>query len=126
MFDIPVEESTYTRDNRTGNFDAVKDMPSDKEPRVDGFPIKFLTIQWNTAKEDVVLPLKEFFHSGKLLKSFSYTVVTLVLKVVAPTVVNDYRPIAYCNTVYKIITKVLTTRMKKVMNTLVLPSQHSL
>lgn len=81
-------------------------MAINKSPRVDGIPIKFYTNQWNRVKPDVLLALKEFFHSGKMLKTFSCTTVTLVKNVPAPTVVKDYRPIACCNTFYNIIIKV--------------------
>lgn len=39
--------------------------------------------------------------------------------------VKDYRLIAYCNTFYEIITKELTNRMKKVMNTIISPIQSA-
>lgn len=76
-------------------------------------------------KSDVLLAVQKFFTTGKVLKTFSCTSVTLMPKVPAPTLVKDYRPIAYCTTFYKIITKVLTNRMKGVMNTIIIPSQSA-
>ncbi|KAF3680194.1 hypothetical protein FXO38_02418 [Capsicum annuum] len=87
---------------------SIKYMEIEKSLRVDTISIEFYTSQWNTMKSDVVLVLQEFFTTGKMLKTFSCTTVTLVKKVPAPTVVKDYRPIACCTIFYKIITKVLT------------------
>ncbi|XP_060202415.1 uncharacterized protein LOC132630831 [Lycium barbarum] len=62
-------------------------------------------------------------ESGKILKTFSVTAVTLVQKFANPTLVKDYRPIACYTTMYKIIKKVLTNRIKEVIGTIVSPSQ---
>lgn len=100
-------------------------MPVDKSPGVDGYPVEFFTGQWNIVKHDVLKAVHEFFVTGKMLKSFSCTVVNLIPKCANPTMVKDYRPIACCTTFYKLITKILTNRMKKVIGSIIGPSQSS-
>ncbi|XP_060210676.1 uncharacterized protein LOC132637634 [Lycium barbarum] len=95
--------------------DTIKGMPSDKSPGIDGYPIEFFNRNWDVVKGDVLGAVAEFFQSGKMPKSFSGTAVTLIPKISNPTLVKDYRPIACCTTFYKIITKVLTNRIKTVI-----------
>lgn len=56
-----------------------------------------------------------FFHSGTMLKEFNRTYIALIPKVANPVLVNDFRPISFCNVLYKIIAKVLVNRLKPVL-----------
>ncbi|XP_019262930.1 PREDICTED: uncharacterized protein LOC109240716 [Nicotiana attenuata] len=40
--------------------EAVKDMPKDKAPGVDGFPVEFFTRNWEIVKEDILKLLRTF------------------------------------------------------------------
>ncbi|GJX38204.1 hypothetical protein Tco_0251507 [Tanacetum coccineum] len=73
----------------------------------------------NVIVPDLCAVTKEFFVKGKLLSEFNTTLISLVPKVKSPARVIDYRPISYCNVVYKVISKVLTNRLKLVLNDLV-------
>lgn len=75
---------------------TLKSMLVDKSPGLDGFPVEFFTGQWNIIKNDVLKVVHEFFMTGKILKSFSCTTVTLIPKYANPTMVKDYRPIVCC------------------------------
>jgi hypothetical protein len=60
---------------------------------------------------DVLAAVKSFFLESKLLKETNATILTLVPKKPNPTMMGDFRPIACCNVVYKIITKILANRL---------------
>ena len=47
----------------------------------------------------------------------------LILKVDYPEMLKEFRPIDLCNVIYKIITKIITTRLKRHMDFLVVPNQ---
>nr|XP_009628540.1 uncharacterized protein LOC104118866 [Nicotiana tomentosiformis] len=49
------------------------------------------------------------------MKAWNCTAITLIPKVPAPAQVKDYRPIACCTTLYKIIAMIVTNRLKKVI-----------
>ncbi|KAL0455583.1 UNVERIFIED_CONTAM: hypothetical protein Slati_0897500 [Sesamum latifolium] len=53
------------------------------------------------------------------------TVLALIPKVQLHREVADYRPIACCNVIYKVITKIMVTRMKGVLHKLIDPSQNA-
>ncbi|XP_019259627.1 PREDICTED: uncharacterized protein LOC109237728 [Nicotiana attenuata] len=69
---------------------VVKDMPNDKAP-----------------------------GTSKMKQVWNCTAITLIPKGPAPTTVKDYRPIACCTTVYKVIAKVITKRIKKVIESII-------
>lgn len=98
---------------------AVKDMPKDKAPEVDGFLVEFFTRNWEIVKEDIVKAVKDFFSANRLPSMINITAITLVPKVKEPATVKDCRPIACCTTLYKIISKVITRRIKGVLDGLI-------
>ncbi|XP_060182229.1 uncharacterized protein LOC132611886 [Lycium barbarum] len=65
--------------------DAIKGMPSDKAPGVDGFPIEFFTKNWVEIGEDVYQAVTQFFTTGKMNHAWNVTAMTLVCKVHSPT-----------------------------------------
>ena len=58
-----------------------------------------------------------------LYKRFNETVVTLIPKHPAAKMIKEYRPIAGCSTFYKIISKILTTRLGRVLGTIISKAQ---
>ena len=55
--------------------------------------------------------------------TWKQTYIALILKVSNPSVAKDFQPISLCNTVYKIIAKILSIRLSKVMHHLIFLSQ---
>jgi len=69
--------------------------------------------------------VQDFFSSGFLLKEVNATILALIPKVPNACEVNDFRPIACCNTVYKLITKILANRIAPVLQDLISPTQNA-
>ncbi|CAN6583607.1 unnamed protein product [Malus baccata var. baccata] len=95
--------------------EAAFQIPPTRSPGPDGFSGCFYQDHWDTVGSDVVKVVKAFWHSGSLLRKLNHTNVVLIPKVKCPKNMTQYRPIALCNVIYKIIAKVLTNRLKKVM-----------
>lgn len=103
--------------------DALNGISDLKSPGVDGYSSKFFKSCWNIVKEDVVNAAQEFFAQDQLFLPFNQTVVTLVPKSDNASTVKEYRPIAVCTTFYKILSKILTARLNKVLPSVVSLSQ---
>ena len=106
-------------------YSALKEMNDVKAPGIDDFNSKFFKAAWSIVKEDVCNGIEEFFETGQMLKAINCTLITLIPKSPDASTVKEYRPIACCTTLYKIISKVLTKRMSKVLTTIISESQSA-
>jgi len=66
-----------------------------------------------------------FFEEGKLLKQINHIVIALIPKVNNPSTTNQFRPISLCNTVYKIISKILANRTRLILEKIIDPVQST-
>ena len=65
--------------------------------------------------KDVVQAVQEFFGAKCILKDINSTFLVLIPKVPSADTLDKFRPISLCNSFYKIISKVLTSRMLKLL-----------
>ena len=66
---------------------------------------------------------RALFDNGHLLKEINKTYITFILKPDNPKSTNHFRPISVCNICYKIIAKILTNRVKHLLNKIISPLQ---
>jgi len=97
----------------------VFDCAGDKAPGPDGFTMAFFIHCWDVVKVEVIAAIQNFHSQGYFEKSFNATFIALIPKKMGATELKDFRPISLISSVYKIISKVLTERLKKVMSKLV-------
>ena len=69
--------------------------------------------------ESVRFEVKKIFRTKNIPKNLNKTLIALIPKQLGPESINHYRPISLCNTIYKIVTKILVNRLKHLMPTLV-------
>ncbi|XP_020258369.1 uncharacterized protein LOC109834759 [Asparagus officinalis] len=104
---------------------AIFSMSKDKNPGPDGYSALFFKASWSIISEELFSAVEEFFNSGKLLGTFNTTSITLIPKILNPQYASDFRPISCCNCVYKIITKIIATRIQGVMGYLISDAQSA-
>lgn len=80
---------------------------------------------WQVIGEEVTTAILNFFENGDMYRPMNCTSVTLVSKVNNPSMIEQFRPISCCSVIYKIISKVLTKRMQKVIDSMVDMSQST-
>jgi len=105
--------------------DAVFQMDPYKAPGSDGFGASFYQDHWAIIKDPLCVAIKDFFRSGKLLKEVNHTLITLIPKVANPVSTAHFRPISLCNTIYKVLAKILVTRMKPILQRIIHPVQSA-
>jgi hypothetical protein len=106
-------------------FDAVKESDGSKSPGPDGYNYAFLKNSWDLIKGEIRIMFDQFHGIGILPKSLLSYFVTLIPKVNSPFGLSDFRPISLLGCLYKLIAKVLASRLSKVMNTLIAPNQSA-
>ncbi|KAL5559785.1 hypothetical protein UlMin_035996 [Ulmus minor] len=88
-------------------------------------PSLFFKSYWNIVGEDVVATVQDFFITGTLYPYINSSNIVLVPKSQSPSMVNHFRPIAVCNVIYKVISKLLADRVKPLLNQLICPTQKT-
>ncbi|WMV58251.1 hypothetical protein MTR67_051636 [Solanum verrucosum] len=91
----------------------------DKAPGPDGYTMSFFKSCWGIVKEDLMLTIHNFHQNGIFEKSFNATFLALIPKKPGAKELKDFRPISLIGGVYKIISKLITERLKTVMGKLV-------
>jgi len=86
-----------------------------KSPGPDGFNMNFIKKSWEFIKDEVVEAMALFHKNGVIPMGCDASFEALVPKVRDPTNLEQYRPISLVGTMYKIISKVLAGRLKKVL-----------
>lgn len=74
-------------------------------------------------QQDVTKAVQEFFGARSLLKELNATFLVLIPKVAGPDSMDQFKPIILCNSFYKIISKVLASRIIKVLPSIIAPQQ---
>lgn len=64
-------------------------------------------------------------NSGIFPPSINHKYITLIPKGKSPKRVTNFRPIALCNILYKLVSKVLANRLKKLLLDVILESQSA-
>ena len=104
--------------------EALKDLKNGKSPGSDGFTSDFYKFFWPLIKNTVFESLLYSYNNGKLSIDQRRGIINLIPKKDKdPRFLKNWRPISLLNTDYKIITKTLANRIKKVLPTVINPDQ---
>ena len=104
---------------------ALKQMAPLKSPGPDGMPPLFYQNYWSLVGNDVIDAIFSYLNSGTLLDLLSHSFITLIPKVKNPKFISQYRPICLSNVLYKIFSKVLANRLKRILPQIVSKQQSA-
>eukprot|EP00253_Pinus_taeda_P027567 PITA_27567 len=102
---------------------SIRSMPLDKAPGPDGFSTSFYKTHWDIIKKDYIRMAKNFYTKCKMGSSIKSSHLALIPKEPNPQTFDRFRPISLCNVSYKIITKILANRLKKILPSLISENQ---
>ncbi|CAN1318107.1 LINE-1 retrotransposable element ORF2 protein [Linum perenne] len=94
---------------------AVFQMGPHKSPGPDGYGGSFFQRHWDLIKGDMVRDVQGFFQSAAFPQDWNLTHIALIPKVTNPERISQYRPISVANFKAKVISKVLSTRLKPIL-----------
>ena len=94
-----------------------------KAPGPDALHASFYQHFWMEVKELVYKEVKGIFHKGCMLKFLNETLISLIPKCQNPESLSNYRPISLCNSVYKVVSKILVARIRPLLGKLISPVQ---
>ena len=100
-------------------FMALGGLQTGKSPGSDGLPREFYKAFWQDLGDVLVLVLNERFHTGILTDSQREGLLRLLYKKDDRRLAKNWRPISLLNTDYKLASKVITERLKRVMQSIV-------
>lgn len=105
--------------------EAVNGCDSDKCPGPDGYNFKFRKKCWSILYEDIFNFIDEFYSKANLPKAVLASFLSLIPKVDNPQNFEEFRPISLVDCLYKIIAKMFSNRLKKVITRLVSKCQKT-
>ena len=104
---------------------VLQEMEGDKAPGPDGFTMAFFQKCWNIVEIDVMAFFDHFHRSAEFVRSLNASFLSLIPKKNNALNIKDFRPISLIGSVYKLLSKVLANRLRRVLDNLISESQNS-
>ena len=99
---------------------VLKPMKHNKTPGLDGFPAEFYKMFWKDLQIFILRAFNESYQEGTLPPSLRQTVISCLPKGNKPRDdLKNWRPISLTSVLYKMVTSVIATRLKKVLSELI-------
>ena len=105
--------------------DVIMEFNEDKSPGPDGFSMAFFQACWGILKIDIMAVFHHFHVTGQFEKSLNATFIALITKKAAAVEIKDFRPISLVGGVYKILAKVLASRLCLVLGEIISAPQNA-
>ena len=103
--------------------DALWSLKPFKAPGPDGLHAGFFQRFWLLVGDAITNTVKGAFTNGKIPEHIKKTLITLIPKHTEANRLGSFLPISLCNTIYKIITKIIVARLTPFLSNLISPMQ---
>eukprot|EP00253_Pinus_taeda_P009835 PITA_09835 len=103
--------------------EALTQLKDGKAPGPDGFTANFFHEFWDLISSEVWALVEESRSMHWVLPSLNSTFISLVPKGEEANTPDKFRPVALCNVIYKLISKVVANRLKPLLPLLILSEQ---
>ncbi|KAK2656702.1 hypothetical protein Ddye_009754 [Dipteronia dyeriana] len=104
-------------------WEAVKCCDGNKTLGLDGMNLNFIRHNWKVIQDDFMNFMLEFHKDNSIVKELNNTFLALISKCAKPETVKDFCPISLVGSLYKVLSKFLANKYKKVMNSVIRESQ---
>ena len=102
---------------------ALRHLPSLKAPRPDGFHALFFQTNWHVLGQSVIQIIQDIFEQLRIPPTWGHTNLVLIPKVAHPEQITQFHSISLCNTLYKLVSRILVQRLKPYMAEIINPCQ---
>ena len=121
---IDMETNNFLTKEVTEEVKAIVwDLQLDKASGPDGFPIAFYDTFWHLIKNYLMKMIRYVIRKKKIGGFTNCTFLSLIPKDPRPSSLNRFRPISLCNSSYKIISKIIASRLKPLLPSLISENQ---
>jgi hypothetical protein len=103
--------------------EPVKQLPANKAPDIDTIPAEFFQSLWADIGNDIFEFVSESINRAYIAEEFNISKIVLLPKPEDKQKIQNFRPISLLNTLYKIVAKIYTNRMKPMLHHWIPPSQ---
>lgn len=104
---------------------ALRSMGSYKAPGPNGYQAIFFNSTWNVTGPAVLEFVRNLMHGGDIPMGAAEALLVLIPKETKPSSMKGFRPLSLCNIVYKLVSKVIVSRLKGAWRSLVFTYQAS-
>ncbi|KAK3223002.1 hypothetical protein Dsin_010027 [Dipteronia sinensis] len=110
-------------------FDAVEirsvvfDISPMKAPGRDGLHALFYHKYWSTIGPAIISACLGILNDRVSAESINSTIISLIPKCQTPKATTDFRPISLCNVIYKIVVKVVASRLRRILRSVIAETQ---
>ena len=106
-------------------YGVIQGCNGNKSPGPDGFSMAFFKACWDFLKLEIMEVLANFHSQAVFKKILNATFIALIPKKVDVVNVRDFRPISLVGSIYKVISKLLANRLRRVITGIISESQNA-
>nr|XP_048337067.1 uncharacterized protein LOC125424270 [Ziziphus jujuba var. spinosa] len=96
-----------------------------KAPGPDGFLGVFYKNYWDTVKSQLIKMIQESFRTKTITKGVNKTLLVLIPKSKNAASFNQFWPISLCNFKYKVVAKIIVSRLRPLLSRIISPNQET-